>query len=206
MGRNREAWCAAVRGVTKTGTWLSSWTTKAWENPTAFPRPGQRRVTSLTRGGSMGTTWPTMGERDRTSRGSCSPSAPSPGLPCLLSSLSASGLTGAASVLGECCLWRGLLAPYYSWGSRRLKSLGLSSLALWGHLQSWPALLPMAKQESARPDSPHHRQALGLPSILGNGTRKDDEGDGPKGKILRKVENRAISKPRSHSASGHSKE
>lgn len=109
-------------------------------------------------------------------------------------------------MLGECCLWRGLLAPFYSWGSRRPKSLGLSSLALGGHLQSWPALLPTAEQESARPDSPHHRQALDLPAILGNGTHKDDKGDGPEGKILHEVENRKITRPRSHSTSGHSKD
>ena len=27
MGKDREAWCAAVRGVTKSWTWLSDWTT-----------------------------------------------------------------------------------------------------------------------------------------------------------------------------------
>lgn len=101
----------------------------------------------------MGTTWPTMGERDRTSRGSCSPSAPSPGLPCLLSSLSASGLTGAASVLGECCLWRGLLAPYYSWGSRRLKSLG--SAALHCEATSSPGQHCSPWQSRSRPDLTH---------------------------------------------------
>lgn len=148
-----------------------------------------------------------MGKCYRTSLGSCSsPSLPPPGSPCPLSSLSASGLIGAASVLGECCLWRGLLAPFYSWGSRCPKSLGLSRLALGGHLQSRPALLPTAEQESARPDSPHHRQALGLPAILGNGTRKDDEGDGPEGKISHEVENREITQPRSQSTSGHSKD
>ena len=28
--KDREAWCGAVRGVTKSGTWLSDWTTTWW--------------------------------------------------------------------------------------------------------------------------------------------------------------------------------
>ena len=32
MVRNREAWCAAVHGVTKSQTRLGNWTTTTWEN------------------------------------------------------------------------------------------------------------------------------------------------------------------------------
>ena len=56
-------------------------------------------------------------------------------------------------MLGECCLWRGLLAPYYSWGSRRLKSLG--SAALHCEATSSPGQHCSPWQSRSRPDLTH---------------------------------------------------
>ena len=43
MVKNREAWCAAVHGVTKSQTWLSSWTTTP-----SYLSPENRNQTYLT--------------------------------------------------------------------------------------------------------------------------------------------------------------
>ena len=39
IGKDREAWCAAVRGVSKSWTWLSEWTTV--QQPTPIFLPGE---------------------------------------------------------------------------------------------------------------------------------------------------------------------
>ena len=36
--KNREAWCAAVRGVTRSGVWQSNWTTTTGSFPPAMPK------------------------------------------------------------------------------------------------------------------------------------------------------------------------
>ena len=52
MVKERETWCAAVHGITKSWTWLSSWTTtktsfKAWIQHVACPRAPKNRFLFL---------------------------------------------------------------------------------------------------------------------------------------------------------------
>lgn len=106
-----------------------------------------------------------------------------------------------------CAAFGGGCWPHFTVGG--VAALSLRGSAAW-HCEATSSpgqhCSPRQSRSWPDPDSPHHRLALGLPSILGNGTHKDDEGDGPEGKMLREVENREITRPRSHSASGHSKD
>lgn len=67
---------------------------------------------------------------------------------CLLSSLSPSGLI--EPVLSVCCFLEGAAGPPFTVGGACLK-LRAQQPGTVRPLQSWPALLPTAEQELARP-------------------------------------------------------